>query len=130
MNLVRACAFLSSHGMPKDNLPALVHVIVEAKGDVHSSYHTRKFVTEYERVAHGIAVADLARLLMEPLPGTGRPPDLEFIGDHAPIGKYFARSHDTIFSWASSFRSRLRHTLHAFSLAPSTKLATEGVRRK
>ena len=107
MNLVRTCAFLSSKGMPKDNLPGLVHLIVEAKGDVHSSYHTRKFATEYERVAHGIAVADLARALMEPLPGTGRPPDLEFICDHASIGKYFARSRDTIFFMGFQFSIKM-----------------------
>ena len=49
VNLNRACAFLSSSGIAKSKLPHLVHVIVEARGDVGNSYHQDKFVTAFDK---------------------------------------------------------------------------------
>ena len=86
LNLIRTCAFLSSRGIAKDALPHLVHIIVEAKGDVHTSYHTEHFVTVFDKVAHDTVAADTIQYLFKPLPATGRPPDVEFIADHGTIG--------------------------------------------
>lgn len=97
LNLLRACAFISSRGWPKDALPHLVHVIVEAKGDVHSSYHGPDFITVFDKAVHDIVVGDLSHLLSQPLGGTGRPPDVELIADGVSIGKFYSRQRDTIF---------------------------------
>ena len=39
---------------------------------------------------------DNARTLWEPLPATGRPPDLDFVADHFTVGGYFGRSGATV----------------------------------
>ncbi len=103
MNLLRAAAFLSSRGLSKDAFPHLCHLIVASSGDLHSSYHHAKFVTVFDKTVSDIVTAKLIQHLATPLPATGRPPDVEFIGDHVTIGKYFGRARDTFFFMGLQF---------------------------
>ncbi len=103
MNLLRAAAFLSSRGLSKDAFPHLCHLIVAASGDLHSSYHHARFVTVFDKTVSEIVTAKLIQHLATPLPATGRPPDVEFIGDHVTIGKYFGRARDTFFFMGLQF---------------------------
>ena len=38
----------------------------------------------------------LREVLLEPLPGTGVPPDLEFVSDGATVGKFYSRARATL----------------------------------
>ena len=50
-----------------------------------------------EHAAAACLVAAILADLQKPLPGTGRPPDVEVIADSGSIGQYFSRVRDTIF---------------------------------
>ena len=38
----------------------------------------------------------LRKVLLDPLPGTGVPPDLEFVSDGATVGKFYSRARATL----------------------------------
>ena len=69
-NLLRLCAVISSHGMPKSSLPPLAHALIEARGDVGQSYLRRQFVTAFDESVYGIVSDNISRLLSRPLGGT------------------------------------------------------------
>jgi len=47
-NLLRVCALVSSHGLPKSIIPAIAHIVVEAGGDVGTDRHHRNFGTVFD----------------------------------------------------------------------------------
>ena len=94
MNVVRVTQFMSSHGLPKALLPNLLHLIVAAKGDIGNSQHSRRFCSVAEAAADKLLLQRTASWLNRPLPGTGRPPDVELFADGCSVGNYYSRSRD------------------------------------
>ena len=91
-NWLRLCGVASSHGLPKKIVSAIAYTVVEAKGDLGTNYHHRKFVTIFDRSVYDLCTVRTRQLLDRPLGGTGRPPDVELVGDGITCGSYFGRS--------------------------------------
>ncbi len=96
VNVVRVTQFMSSHGLSKALLPNILHLIVVAKGDVGSSQHSRRFCSVAEAAADAMLLQETALLLQRPLPGTGRPPDIEVFADGGTVGQYYSSGRDTV----------------------------------
>ena len=95
-NLLRINAMLSANGLPRTMLPAIAHTVVEARGDVGTNYCNRKFGTLFDRSMFNLCKERVRLLLEQPLGGTGRPPELEFIADGVSVGTYFGRSGSSV----------------------------------
>ena len=95
-NWLRICAFASSHGLPKSSLPAIAHTVVEAHGDVGSSYINRHFGQVFDGTMFKVCLRRTRLLVNQPLGGTGVPADTEFIGDGVTCGQYWGRSGVTL----------------------------------
>ena len=80
VNTLRAAMFVASHGLPNSSLPDILHLISAAGGILHGP-QGRGFCAQAEHAAHSCVVAATLQELAKPLPGTGRPPDVEIIGD-------------------------------------------------
>jgi hypothetical protein len=85
---------MSTHGLGKALLPNIVHLITAAKGDVGSSQHDRGFCSIAEQEADDLLTAETMKWLSTPLPGTGRPPDVEVFADGGTCGQYYSRARD------------------------------------
>ena len=96
MNTMRAAMFVASHGLPKSALPDILWLISAAGGVLHGP-QGRSLCDVAEHAASRCLVAATLADLSRPLPGTGRPPDVEIIGDAGSIGQYFRSVRDTIF---------------------------------
>ncbi len=96
VNVVRVTQFMSSHGLPKALLPNILHLIVAAKGDVGGSPQSRRFCSVAEAAADALLLQETALLLQRPLPGTGRPPDIEVFADGGTVGQYYSSGRDTV----------------------------------
>ena len=94
VSLVRVTQFMSTHGLGKTLLPNIVHLITAAKGDVGSSQHTHHFCSIAEQEADDLLTAETMKWLSTPLPGTGRPPDVEVFADGGTCGQYYSRARD------------------------------------
>ena len=62
--------------MPKAILPAIVHTLVEARGDVGSNYINRKFGTVFDRSVFNVCMERTRALLEQPL---GAPEDPQIL---------------------------------------------------
>ena len=96
LNLCRAAACLSSHGMPETHVPRLSYLLAEAKGDIGQSYHTRDFAIAFDHAAYGIAAIAIQQWLMIPLGSTGLPLVVDVITDGVTVGKYYSRARDNV----------------------------------
>ncbi len=96
LNLLRATLFVSTHGLPKALLPNILQLIALAKGDIGTSRHTRRFQSVAEAAADQLVLNDTARILGQPLPATGLPPDVELFCDGGSVGHYYSRGGDQL----------------------------------
>ena len=96
VNVVRVTQFMSSYGLPKALLPNLLYLIMAAKGDIGNCQHNRRFCSVAEAAADKLLLQGTVSCLNEPLPGTGRPPDVELFADGGSVGKYYSRSRDQL----------------------------------
>ena len=77
-------------------MPNLLHLIVAAKEDIGNSQRSRRFCSVAEAAAGNLLLQHTASWLNQPLPGTGRPPDVELFADGDSVGKYFSRCRDQV----------------------------------
>ena len=96
VNTMRAAMFVASHGLPKSSLSDILWLISAAGGVLHGP-QGRGLCDKAEHAAAACLVAATLAELRRPLPGTGRPPDVEVIADSGSIGSYFRSTRDTIF---------------------------------
>ena len=96
VNTLRAAMFVAAHGLPKSCLPDVLYLISAAGGALHGP-QGRALCDTAEHAASACLTAATLKDLLKPLPGTGRPPDVEVIADAGSIGQYFGRVRDTIF---------------------------------
>ncbi len=96
VNVVRVSQFISSHGLSKTLLPNILYLIVAAKGDIGRGPHCRRFCSVAEAAADALLLRETALLLQRPLPGTGRPPDVEVFADGGTVGQYYSSGRDQV----------------------------------
>ncbi len=96
VNTVRVTQFIATHGLPKTLLPNIMQLISLAGGNVGASHHSRHFCSVAEVAGDQLVGEDTVRFLQEPLPATGRPPDLEVFVDGGTVGQQWSRCRDQV----------------------------------
>jgi len=86
-----------SHSISKNIFPHLLNIIKDAGGDVGTGPHNRFFVKEVENMSYVRLNQTVRYIIQKNLPTTGRPADVELIGDGGSFGQYYRAGGDEFF---------------------------------
>jgi hypothetical protein len=85
-------------GIPGTAFQDLLNIVAYAGGDVGPGPHNRNFVKLVSERSH-VRILEAAReTVSRPLPVTGRPPDVELMGDGGSFGCYYRMGGDAFFT--------------------------------